>query len=107
MGGIGSGNRFQTAEKNTCEMSKRIDIRYLRRTGMLEPGYVGSLHWSIGGEPTGNISLRTGSDSIELIYRYRNHNGEDWRSVNEIVHFAYTRQNLGLETVVRMPALPS
>lgn len=95
MGGIGSGNIWRYGSQDTCESYTRIELPFLRRRGMLQPGYYGSLSWNRGGEPSGNIRFRMYESSMELIYKYRAHGGGEWREVNETVPFAYTVQRLG------------
>jgi hypothetical protein len=55
MGGYGSGRR---GSKNTTESQYRIDIRWLRKQGFLQPGAVRSLSWSCLLQPAGK---QTGS----------------------------------------------
>lgn len=93
MGGIGSGNRRQTG-RDTCESYTRIELPYLRKRGMLEPGYYGSLSWSRSVEPSGDIRFRMHTTSIELIYKFRE-GGAEWLDVNERIPFAFTHQHLG------------
>ena len=95
MGGIGSGNIWRYGSRDTCESYTRIELPYLRRRGMLQPGYYGSLSWNRGGEPSGNIRFRMHENSMELIYKFRAHGAEDWQEVNETVPFTYSRQHLG------------
>lgn len=94
MGGLGSGNRWNHRSRAICEQMKRIDIRFMRRSGWLTPGRSGSLSWSIGDEPMGDISYRVHRASLELIYKVRE-GDEDWRDVNEYVPFSFTAQRLG------------
>lgn len=94
MGGLGSGNRYNHSGGATCEAMRRVDLRYLRKQGMLVPGASGSLSWSMGGEPIGSIGYRARSDGLQLIYRATDHDGE-WRSIDETVWFDSTAQHLG------------
>ena len=42
----------------TCEGTQRLELAYLRKIGMLQPGiHRRTLHWSNRGQPTGSISL--------------------------------------------------
>jgi hypothetical protein len=95
MGGSGSGNRWRWGSRDTCESYTRIELPYLKRRGFLRPGCSGSLSWSRGGEPSGNISFRMHEYGMELIYKYRSHGEGEWRDVNELVPFAYTNQHFG------------
>lgn len=95
MGGLGSGNGWQTASKGTCEMSHRVDLRYLSRHNMLRPGYAGSLNWWIGGERSGGIQIRAHVHSLQLDYRFRPYGETDWQVVSEHVWYGFTEQNFG------------
>ena len=42
----------------TCEGTQRLELAYLRKIGMLQPGiHRRTLHWSNRGQPTGAIGL--------------------------------------------------
>ncbi len=42
----------------TCEGTQRLELAYLRRSGLLQPGvHHQTLHWSNRGKPTGTIGL--------------------------------------------------
>lgn len=94
MGGPGSGNHLRSGTRGACEDQKRIDIRYMRKHGMLKPGSAGTPSWNRGDEPTGWIRYRTHPASLELDYRYREGGGE-WESVNEHIRFSETPQHFG------------
>ena len=51
MGGQGSGRRYRHGQKEHLEQQLRIDIRYLKKNRMLEPGTY-TLGWSCGDEET-------------------------------------------------------
>lgn len=95
MGGSGSGNHWRWGTRSTCEGMKRIELAYMRRSGLLVPGRAGSLSWNRRGEPTGDIRYRAHSDCLVLLYRFRDQGEEDWTDVNESVPFAFTEQKLG------------
>ena len=94
MGGIGSGTSTRWNKKTTLEETKRVDIRYMRKAGLLRPGSSGSLSWTTGGEPTGNINYSCFSDSLLLKYRFRS-NGDEWEPVEQRVMFDFTPCNYG------------
>ena len=97
MGGVGSGSWYRWDKKTTTEEVHRVDIRYMRKQGLLRwPGYTGSLAWSCGGEATGSIRFRVETDRLVLMYRYRSH-GEDWQDHEEQVWFDRTPCNFGGE----------
>jgi hypothetical protein len=94
MGGPGSGSWYRWNKKIYAEEVNRIDIRYLKKQGMLRPGSQGSLWWTTNGEKTGDIRYATWGSSLQLIYRFRQY-GDDWESVDEHVRFAETPCNFG------------
>ena len=62
MGGIGSGRRWQFGA-NTTEGYLSIDIRLLKRKGLLSPGVSGQMTWSRGGSVTGPSSSDQSRDA--------------------------------------------
>jgi len=96
MGGMGSGNWYRD-KKTTTEEVHRIDIRYMRKQGLLRwPGSIGSLSWSRDGKQTGSIRYRVEQDCLVLMYRYRSY-GEEWKEIEEPVWFERTPCNYGGE----------
>ena len=94
MGGLGSGNRWRWGARDTCEASLRVDIRFMRKAGLLRADTEGTLSWSRGGERTGWIRYRCCSNSIELIYRARPAGG-DWIDIQERVAIETRDQPFG------------
>ena len=97
MGGVGSGTWYRWDKRSTIEETKRVDIRYMRRSGLLKPGYRGSLSWSRGGKPTGNINFICLQDYLQLHFRYRFGNEGDWQSVEQKITFDRTPCHYGGE----------
>ena len=95
MGGLGSGRppSFPT----TLDDLKAVDLRYLRRHGMLEPGRCGTLRWSRAGRETGSIGLRCSGDAVLLSYRVASWRGTEAEDVEERVPLVRTAQPLGGE----------
>lgn len=50
MGSFSSG-RGSYASTGTVEQARRIDIRYMKKRGLLRPGLNGTLNWNRGGTP--------------------------------------------------------
>jgi hypothetical protein len=96
MGGIGSGTWCRWSTKTTTEECKRIDIRYMKRNGLLAPGRLGSLSWTSNGEPAGDIRYRYYENRLELNYLCRV-NGGEWESVRQLVPITTTPCNYGNE----------
>jgi hypothetical protein len=84
------------SSKNTISYHRQLDIRYLRRKGMLRPGGWASLTWSRTDKVIGSISIRTELDRIVLRYRHRDHD-EDWKDEEYPVFLDSTRCNYGGE----------
>jgi len=95
MGGLGSGTGYRSG-RTTAEESKRIDIRYMRKRGFLTPMCRGSLNWTTGGEPSGDIRYTCFDNRLLLRYRISLYGG-DWESVEQTVYFDSTRCNYGGE----------
>jgi hypothetical protein len=74
MGGIGGGSWYRFHKKTTDEC-KSIDVRYLHRNGLLQPGHPFSLRWSRAGRETGSIRGVVSGDGqaeqVTLLYRHR------------------------------------
>jgi hypothetical protein len=94
MGGIGSGQRWQTAEYPRDSNTKQIDVAFLHRRGCLVDGYSGKLNWTRNGEPNGNISFSVAGDKLALDYRVRIAGG-DWHPIVQHVKLERTACNYG------------
>ena len=94
MGGIGSGQWYRWDTKTTCEQVKRVDIRFMRKNGLLQIGTVGTLSWTRGDEPSGHINYRVQEHCLTLIYRYRKNN-DDWQDIKESVWLDQTSCHYG------------
>jgi len=93
MGGRGSGRYYRSSNATTMEETKRVDIRYMRKRGMLRPGSSGQLTWSRCGEPSGSVNYRSFSDRVELSYRF---NDED-ETLRVPIRLSHTPCNIGGE----------
>ena len=60
---------------------------------MLRPNTKGSLTWSCGGEPTGNINYTMFENTMVLNFKWRDYG--DWESVKQTICFDRTRCNYG------------
>jgi hypothetical protein len=96
MGGGGSGRRWHYSAKNTTETYRSIDVRWLKREGMLSLGANRRITWSRGGEITGSINVRSEPDRVILDYRQRDHGGE-WQAENYPVNLTTTPCHIGGE----------
>ena len=96
MGGLGSGSGYRWNTRTTTEQVRRLDIRYLRQQGWLQPGAAGRLEWHCGGSASGSIGFQVESEYLLLNYRYRE-SGQEWRDTEEFVRFDRTPCNYGGE----------
>ncbi len=94
MGGIGSGSWYRWNKQTTVDECKRVDIRYMRKHGLLKPYTMGSLSWTRGGEPNGFINYTCYEDKLALKFRYREY-GDEWQPVNQNIYFTTTTCNYG------------
>lgn len=94
MGGPGSGSWYRWNKKTTLEEVKRIDIRYMRKQGLLKPSTIGTLSWTCGGEPSGDIRYTCYQHELWLYYRYRQ-NGGEWQHVAQRIPLDSTPCNYG------------
>jgi hypothetical protein len=101
MGGVGSGNWYRFHKKTTAEETHSVDVRYLHREGLLEPGRWFSLRWSRAGRETGSIrGVVDGSarpEQVLLLYRHRSGPRTEWEDVHEPVALEWTGCNFGGE----------
>jgi hypothetical protein len=79
----------------TCESCKSIDVRRWHREGRLRPKQYFSCSWTCGGEPSGNINVRTEANAVVLIYRSRSYGDAEWKSVEQRVPITWTTCHLG------------
>jgi hypothetical protein len=77
----------------TVEEVAKVDVRYLARHGMIDPGYRGTLSWWRGDRKTGSIGVGGHGTEIELVYQWR---GEH---VEQAIQLDGTECHLGGERV--------
>lgn len=73
MGGYGSGWR-QT--RDCTDDYIRLDVRWLKRQGYLQPGRSGMVHWSRRGERFASVNFDSSEGQITLRYKTRPRGGE-------------------------------
>ncbi len=97
MGGVGSGSWYGFIKKTTDECQS-IDVRYLHRNGLLQPGHSFSLSWSRAGRQTGSIGGVAYGDRVTFFYRHRRRgSGDEWEDVKQTVPLEWTACNFGGE----------
>jgi len=94
MGGLGSGR--SAFPRTTTDNANRVDIRFMRKEGLLRDGCSGTLNWSVRGKQTGSIDYRVTADSVILQFRHRSR-VEDWQDVEQTVVLDRTPCNYGGE----------
>jgi hypothetical protein len=101
VGGVGSGNWYRFDKKTTTSECQRVDVRYLHREGLLQPGSWFSLRWSRAGRETGSIrgvvSGESRPERITLLHHHRSGLGGEWEDVREPVALTWTACNFGGE----------
>jgi hypothetical protein len=98
VGGFGSGNWYRFDTKDAVEDHCALDVRKLKREGMLDPGYRGSLVWWQGGREVSSIGLLAEHGRVVLKYRHRRGGlGDEWEDVEQPVYLTWTPCNLGGE----------
>src|SRR5215212_5846567 len=99
MGGVGSGNWYRFDKKATTGEYQSVDVRYLHREGLLEPGRWFSLRWSRAGRETGSIRGAVEGNErpkrVQFFYRHRSDPGGEWKDVHEPVSLDWTSCNFG------------
>jgi hypothetical protein len=84
MGGVGSGSWYRLDKKTTTDECQSIDLRYLRRNGLLHPGRSISLRWSQAGRQPGSIGGVAHDDGrVTFFYRHRRGTGESGKTLGK------------------------
>ena len=58
MGGPGSGKHYHCGSKSTTDDYRALDVRYLQRDGLLNPGLSYNWQWLRRDEVVANIGIR-------------------------------------------------
>ena len=96
MGGSGSGRRWHYSAKNTTEGYQSIDVRWLKREGMLSPGANRRMTWSRHGAVIASVNVRAEPGRVFLTYRHRSGGGE-WIGESYPVRLTTTPCHIGGE----------
>lgn len=92
MGGFGSG-RWQRG-KDLTEEYLQLDVRKLKRDGLLAPGQYYSVKWERKYRETKSINIKSEPDQVILSYSHRNGNGKR-ENKNYPVKIEWTPCNYG------------
>jgi len=79
----------------TCEDCNSIDVRRWHRERRLTAGQYFSWRWTRGGEPSGSISVRSESNAVVLMYRWRSYGETEGNSIEQRVPITWTRCHFG------------
>lgn len=90
MGGFGSG---RTGGKRTTADTRVLDVRRLKREGMLEPESSRAWAWSSNGVTQFTVDVTAEADAVVLAYGRRQ--GGDWSTVVSRVWLEHTPCNFG------------
>ena len=96
MGGSGSGRRWHFGAKDTIDSYRSIDVRWLKREGMLSPGASRRITWSRHGEIVASINVRAELDRVILNYRHRS-GGDEWKDESYPIRLTTTPCHMGGE----------
>ena len=66
MGGRGSGLWYRWDKNHTVESVRSIDLRYMRKHGLLNPDTAGSLQWGAGGDVKASIGFQCSQSYLQL-----------------------------------------
>jgi hypothetical protein len=91
MGGCNSGSR---RGRSTTNDMRTLDVRRLKREGLLKPGQSFAWSWTRNGETMARINIRVNDDSAHLSYR-QSWRGEPWQDCSNIVQIEWTPCHFG------------
>lgn len=98
MGAIGSGRRLRPEARSKCEAVLRLDIRDLRRRGLLQPGQLGSVRARLGRSWSGtDIFVAAQVSSVKLSYPSQGLNGPEPQPIIEHIAIDTRPQHFGGE----------
>lgn len=81
--------------RGKCEHRHRVDVRKLKRWGLLLDGAIGSIWWSRDGRETGRIGIRMSGNYLRFDYRWRRSGETDWIAARREVGIQTTSCHFG------------
>ena len=95
MGGPGSGTWYR-GSKSTTEGQRTLDIRLLRRQGVLQAGTRFTCRWSRGDDPEAGSSIAGLVLPDQVLLRYRRRVGDgEWEEVEQSIPLEWSPWGLG------------
>lgn len=91
MGGYSSGRR---GGRSTTDDMRPLDVRRLKREGLLVPGRSFDWTWTLKGDTVAKINIRVDIDSVYLSYQ-QSWCGEPWRAFGNRLAIDWTECNFG------------
>jgi hypothetical protein len=97
MGGFGSG---RYGGRPTADMSKKIDLAWMIRTGRATPGQwiSGGLSWNCGGQSAGSVSYVANMEDLDDAYLQLNYwrgSGDEKEHLEQKIRLVFTELNFG------------
>src|SRR5262245_60578404 len=86
MGGLDSGRLREVNTQPTVENVLCIDIRSIKKQGMLQHGLSGTLSWSGSDRCSGSVNFHIDYDCLVLNY-YSYTSSDGWQPVEETIWF--------------------
>ena len=96
MGGSGSGRRGSCRAKDTTENYQALDVRWLKREGVLSSGATHRVTWSRRGKVVATIHVEAEPGYVILTYRHKK-GGSDWKTKRYPVYLTTTPCHMGGE----------
>jgi len=96
MGGRGSGRRVQL-EANTTDDYLALDVRWLKREGVLDSGFPCRMTWKRGDRVTGSLDIRSEPGRVILEHRHRDRDGGESQGLSYPVQLTTTPCHMGGE----------
>ena len=94
MGGLGSGRHWGTRKFHTTDDIRALDIRALKRLGVLKKGRH-KVRWTNNGKVTAEIEVIAEMHQVILKYRYMRGEDSRWIDVDLPIRFSYSKCNFG------------
>ncbi|HDZ07510.1 hypothetical protein LCGC14_0003870 [marine sediment metagenome] len=95
MGGYGSGRRWHLSAKDTTSDHRQLDVRRIKREGLLAAGKGFGWVWDRNTSNEARIWISVQNDHLMLSYKSKNSSADEWRDHNYSVLLDSTKCHLG------------